>query len=159
MTLYSAFFAPQPPQTTPITQLIADTSALAQDLLDILRRESEALASQRLMASTGFVEAKTRLISAYASKMEELREATMVAEAEPALAELRALNARVLESARANAAALQGAMDAGNRLLEIVVKSVNRQRAPATVGYGRLGNRPSPRTSGRTTPMMVTKRL
>ena len=144
----------------PIQQTIAETATLARELLDVLRREAQALATMKLEAPTGFAEAKNRLIAAYAYKLEELREVDMAPAAEPALGELRHLNDEVLAAARQNAAVLEGAMAGNKRLLEIVVKAAGQQRAPATVGYGRIGNRAvAPRHSGAAGSLMITRNL
>ena len=144
----------------PVFRTIAETAQLAHELLDVLQRESQALGVMKLEAPSGFAEAKNRLIAAYAYKLEELREAEMAPEAEPALAELRRLNDEVLATARKNAALLEGAMNGNRRLLEIMVKVVGQQRAPATVGYGRIGNRAAPpRKAGSAGSMMITRSL
>lgn len=145
---------------SPTLGVIADTADLARELLDVLNREAAALTAMKLQAPTGYAEAKTRLIAAYTVKLEELREQPRGPEAEEAIAALRALNEAVLDAARRNAAMLQGAMDGNRRMIEIVVKAVERERAPATVGYGRLGNRATaPRFNDRAAPMMITRNL
>ena len=88
----------------PILDVIAETTDLARQLLNVLRREAEALTAMKLKAPGGFTEAKTRLISAYAYKLEELRDTPMVPAAEPALADLRVLNDEVMAAATHNAA-------------------------------------------------------
>ena len=155
---------PLPPEDpvpeAPILRVIAATAALARELLDTLNREAQALAAMKLTAPRGFAEAKTRLVAAYGYKLEELREATMVPEAEAALAELRVLNDELMMAARHNAAAIEGAMDGNRRLLDLVVKAVSDKRAPTTVGYGRVGNRATaPRGTGPSVSMMITKSL
>ncbi|MEI6987416.1 MAG: hypothetical protein WCK65_14935 [Rhodospirillaceae bacterium] len=152
--------APPAMADPPILGVIAESADLARSLLDVLLREAEALGAMKLKAPTGFAEVKTRLIAAYAFKLEELREVPMVPAAESALAELRVLNDRVMDAARHNAAALEGAIEANKRLLEIVVKAVGEQSAPPTVGYGRIGNRSAVlRQGGPGVSMMITRKL
>ncbi|MEI6558965.1 MAG: hypothetical protein WCO00_11210 [Rhodospirillaceae bacterium] len=150
----------QPAAEAPILAIIASAADLARELLEVLQREAQALATMRLEAPSGFTEIKNRLVVAYGYKLEELQEAPMAAEAEAALAELKTLNAAVMSAARTNAAALEGAMEGNRRLLEIVVKAVEQQRAPATVGYGRVGNRAAPpRRAQSSASMMITRNL
>ena len=150
----------EPAADAPIYAIIASAVDLAHELLDVLRREGEALAAMCLEAPTGFAEIKNRLVVAYRYKLEELQESPLVPGAETALAELKSLNIEVMAAARTNAAALEGAMEGNRRLLEIVVKAMDQQRAPATVGYGRVGNRATaPRRSPASTSVMLARRL
>ena len=144
----------------PIFPIIAGAVNLARELLDVLHREREAIASMRLEAPTGFAEIKSRLVVAYRYKLEELQESSLAPGSEAALAELRALNTKVMDAARTNAAALEGAIEGNQRLLEIVILAVSKQKAPATVGYGRTGNRSTaPRRSPTPTSVMITRSL
>ncbi len=144
----------------PILRIVASATDLARELLEVLRREGEALAAMRLEAPTGFAEIKNRLAVAYGYKLEELQEVPVTPEAEAALVELKALNTAVMTAARANAAALEGAIDGNRRLLEIVITAVDKQRAPATVGYSRVGNRAAlPRRSPASASVMITRSL
>ena len=150
----------EPAADAPIFAIIASAVDLAHELLDVLRREGEALAAMRLEAPTGFAETKNRLVVAYRYKLEELQESPLVPGADAALAELKALNPEVMAAARTNAAALEGAMEGNRRLLEIVVKAMDQQRAPATVGYGRVGNRATaPRRSPASSSVLITRNL
>ena len=150
----------EPAADAPIFAIIASAVDLAHELLDVLRREGEALAAMRLEAPTGFAETKNRLVVAYRYKLEELQESPLVPGADAALAELKALNTEVMAAARTNAAALEGAMEGNRRLLEIVVKAMDQQRAPATVGYGRVGNRATaPRRSPASSSVLITRNL
>jgi flagellar biosynthesis/type III secretory pathway chaperone len=149
-------FTPQPP----ILATITETLDLARELLQVLNKESEALAAMRLKAPVGFAEAKSRLIAAYSYKLEELRAATMQPEAEPALAELRALNDEVMAAAQHNAAMLSGAMDANRRVIDLVIKAARQQSMPPSSGYSRVGNRAqAPKTSDRATSVLITRKL
>ena len=114
----TAFASPNSAAEAPILAIVASAAQLAHELLDVLRREGEALAAMRLKAPTGFAEAKNRLVVAYSYKLEELQEAVMAPEAKGALAELKALNAEVMAAARRNAAALEGALEGNRRLLD-----------------------------------------
>ena len=143
-----------------ILAVIASAADLARELLDVLQRESQALATMKLVAPAGFAGIKNQLVVAYRYKLEELQEVPMVPEAEPALAELKALNTEVMAAARHNAAALEGALEGNRRLLEIVVKAMDQQRVPATVGYSRVGNRAAPpRHSPASSSVMITRNL
>ncbi|MEI7605942.1 MAG: hypothetical protein WCJ64_01025 [Rhodospirillaceae bacterium] len=106
---------------------IAGASILAHALIDVLRREARAIAAMTFDAPTGFIEAKERLIAAYAVKMQEVLALPEIPETMAALEELNMLNAEVLVSARRNAAQLQGAMD-GNRM---VLATIARNGSPA----------------------------
>ncbi len=151
---------PTPPSSPQILTVIGETADLARELLGVLNREADALATMRLKAPTGFAEAKTRLIAAYAYKLEELREAPMMPAAEPALAELKALNEQVMAAAKHNAAVLAGAMDANRRLIDLVIKAASQQAAQTTVGYSRIGNRAkAPKASERATSVLITRKL
>ncbi|MEI8393967.1 MAG: hypothetical protein WCF85_04470 [Rhodospirillaceae bacterium] len=143
-----------------IMETIADTTDIGRQLFDALEREAAALAAMKHhQPPTGFAEVKIKLITAYSHKMEELRDATIGPEAKEALSELKKLNEQVLTAARRNAAALEGALKANQLMLDIVVKSVESHRRPATVGYGRTGARPSARNSGTATSLMITRNL
>ncbi len=143
----------------PILDVIAETTDLARQLLNVLRREAEALTAMKLKAPGGFTEAKTRLISAYAYKLEELRDTPMVPAAEPALADLRVLNDEVMAAATHNAAVLQGAMNANRQLIDLVVKAAAQHAKPTPGGYGRIGNRPTaPKSGDRASPVMMTRK-
>ena len=63
---------PFPP--APILTVASEATAIARELLDVLQRESAALAAMRLQAPTGFAEIKNRLVVAYRYKLEELQE-------------------------------------------------------------------------------------
>ena len=143
----------------PIHAILASAADLARELLEVLDNEGEALAAMKLEAPAGFAETKSRLVVAYRYKLEELQEAPMVPEAGAALAELKTLNADVMAAARRHAAALEGALEGNRRLLEIVVKAVEKQRPPATVGYGRVGNRAAPPRRAPAASVMITRSL
>ncbi len=144
----------------PVLGIIASAIELARELLDVLRRESEALAVMRLEAPTGFIEAKNRMVVAYRYKLEELQEAVLGPEAEPELLQLKEINQAVMAAARHNAAALEGAIEGNQRLLDIIVKAMDEQRTPATVGYSRLGNRAAPpKRSPASASVMITRKL
>ena len=148
---------PSPP--APILAIVAETSAIARELLDVLQRESAALGAMRLQAPTGFAEIKNRLVVAYRYKLEELQEAASAPEAKPALDELKALNTEVMAAARHNAAVLEGALNGNHRLIDLLIKAAERRRGPTTVGYGRVGNRAAPPRAGTATSVMITRRL
>jgi flagellar biosynthesis/type III secretory pathway chaperone len=149
-----------PPLPIPILAAIAETADLARELLNVLTQEAEALSRMRLKAPTGFAEAKTRLVAAYAYKLEELREVPMDPAAEPALAELRVLNDEVMVAAKHNAAVLAGVMDANRRLIDLVIKAASQQSMPASTGYGRIGNRAkAPKPSDRGNSVLITRKL
>lgn len=144
----------------PVLGIIASAIDLAQELLEVLERESQALAVMRLEAPTGFMEAKNRLVVAYRYKLEELQEAVIVPAAGPELAKLKEINEAVMAAARHNAAALEGAIEGNQRLLDLIVKAMDQQRAPVTVGYSRLGNRAAPpKRSPASASVMITRRL
>lgn len=156
----TALPSPRPAAEAPILAIVASAVRLAHELLEVLRREGEALAAMRLEAPTGFADAKNRLVVAYSYKLEELQEAPPAPGAETALAELKALNAEVMAAARRNAAALEGALEGNRRLLDIVITAMNQSRTPATVGYSRVGNRAAPpRRSNASSSMMITRNL
>ncbi len=144
----------------PILTAITETSDLARELLAVLTAETEALTKMCSKVPAGFAEAKTRLVAAYSYKLEELRDAVMVPDAEPALAELRRLNDQVMATAKHNAAVLAGAMDANRRLIDLVIKAARQQAAPPSSGYSRIGNRAqAPKTSDRATSVLITRKL
>ncbi len=95
---------------------IAGASVLAHALIDILRRESRALAVMTFEVPNGFIEAKCRLIAAYTNKIEVVSRIPEVPETISALGELHMLNVEVLAAARHNALQIQGAID-GHRVL------------------------------------------
>ena len=148
---------PFPP--APILTVASEATAIARELLDVLQRESAALAAMRLQAPTGFAEIKNRLVVAYRYKLEELQEAAQVPEAKAALDELKAINVEVMAAARHNAAVLEGALDGNRRLIDLLIKAAERRRGPTTVGYGRVGNRAAPPRPGAATSVMITRRL
>ncbi len=144
----------------PIFAIIASATDLACELLDVLCREAEALAAMRLEAPKGFAETKNRLVVAYSYVLEELQETPLAPGTDAALARLKALNTDVMTAARSNAAALEGALEANRRMLDIVIKAMDRQRAPTTVGYGRVGNRSaSPRRTPASASVLMTRTL
>jgi tetratricopeptide (TPR) repeat protein len=91
------------PPVSPMLATIFDASGIARELIGVLAREAEALVDGSGMIPAGLVETKVGLATAYARALERLR--TMaVPETEPALAELRALDARLMAVARQNLA-------------------------------------------------------
>jgi flagellar biosynthesis/type III secretory pathway chaperone len=138
--------------------VLAETLELAQALLGVLERENAALAATKFGEVGQLVEAKNRLIGAYGFKLEEIRDSAMTADAEPVLAELRRLNEQVLRMAEANAAALQGAIEGNQQVLDLILRAAGQQ-APVPAGYGRSGAKVAGRAAGYPPSMMNPTKL
>ena len=95
---------------------IAGASVLAHALIDILRRESRALATATFEVPAEFIDAKCRLVALYTNKVEMVQSIPALPETNSAQEELRMLNAELMTLARHNAMQIQGAID-GRRLL------------------------------------------
>jgi tetratricopeptide (TPR) repeat protein len=109
-----------PPQPLPLLATIAEVARLARELISVLTRESEALAGVADLAR-----AKTGLTAAYGQALERLRDLPKAPEAEPVLAELRALDAQLRTAAQHNAAALAVAQGAIGRTPETSLEALD----------------------------------
>ncbi len=131
-----------PPSPPP---LLADTIALARSLQDALSRESAAVAAMDVRHLAGFTAVKKVLIAAYLVKLEEIRESAAALAGEPALTELRTLNASVMTLARRNGALLRGAIDATRSIIDVAMAARFPPRTPPAITYradGRWHARP-----------------
>ena len=88
------------PEPSPLSAAIAEASGRARELIEVLKREAEALAGAGGVAPAGLIEVKAGLIAAYAHALERLRETPCVPELTldelRALDELKALDAELM---------------------------------------------------------------
>lgn len=128
--------------------LVADVITQSAALIALMDREVEALRAHSMEEVRKLQPEKARLIDAYEAKLEALRKnPALFASVEPPVREELLAATRRLETATAgNAAALQAAKMASERLMQAVVSAageeVSRRQAR---GYAPPASRPSRR--------------
>lgn len=119
----------------------SDLFQVADDLLEVMRQETEALKARRVAAVTELGEIKNHLTSAFAQRLWKLKENMGLAGQidAPTRARLRATTDALRKAARDNALVLLAARDANQRLLDVVVQTAAKRQTPEQYGrYGRL---------------------
>ena len=123
----------------------ADLAEMAEQLIDLIGRESAALRRFAFAEASALTEGKARLANVFASRMAALRKQPQMLRPADAAARGRLANAaRALQQAAVdNALALRAAHDAHHSLLNAVVQAVTKRDTPPA-GYGRNGQARTP---------------
>jgi hypothetical protein len=118
----------------------ADLVRMAEQLIDIMGRESAALRRFAFAEASALTEGKASLANVYASRMAALRKQPQSLRPTDAAARRRLTTAaRALQQAAIdNAMALRAAHDAHHSMLNAVVQAVTKRDTPPA-GYGRNG--------------------
>jgi flagellar biosynthesis/type III secretory pathway chaperone len=123
----------------------ADLAEMAEQLIELMGRESAALRRFAFAEASALTEGKATLANVFASRMTALRKQPQSLRPSDAAARRRlATAARALQQAAIdNALALRAAHDAHHSLLNAVVQAVTKRDTPPA-GYGRNGRSQAP---------------
>jgi flagellar biosynthesis/type III secretory pathway chaperone len=123
----------------------ADLAEMAEQLIELMGRESAALRRFAFAEASALTEGKATLANVFASRMTALRKQPQSLRPSDAAARRRlATAARALQQAAIdNALALRAAHDAHHSLLNAVVQAVTKRDTPPA-GYGRNGGSQAP---------------